>query len=169
MSVIANPDVLADCVVISKHVLAREYYKALMACRLLIDYESTRIAPMSLKAYQNAAQQAENPRSIEYRLFAEVTRALMNASRLEVTDIGGRMSALDWNRRLWSVLATDCAQPGNALPDAVRANIISLGLWVNRHTSEVMRGAEAFEPLIEVNRTLMQGLAPAPSPDAQAA
>lgn len=44
MSAISNADVLADCVVASKHVLAREYYKALMACRLLIDYESTRIA-----------------------------------------------------------------------------------------------------------------------------
>lgn len=45
MGVIANADVLADCVVVSKHVLAREYYKALMACRQLIEYESTRISP----------------------------------------------------------------------------------------------------------------------------
>ena len=45
MGAIANPDVLADCVVASKHVLAREYYKALMCCRQLIEYESTRIAP----------------------------------------------------------------------------------------------------------------------------
>ena len=45
MGAIANPDVLADCVVVSKHVLAREYYKGLMACRQLIDYESTRIDP----------------------------------------------------------------------------------------------------------------------------
>jgi len=45
MGAISNPDVIADCVVASKHVLAREYYKALMACRQLIDYESTRIAP----------------------------------------------------------------------------------------------------------------------------
>ena len=43
MGAIANPDVRADCVVVSKHVLAREYYKALIACRQLIDYESTRI------------------------------------------------------------------------------------------------------------------------------
>ena len=129
---------------------------------------------MSLKAYQSAAQQAEDPRSVEYRLFAEVTRSLMTASELAATDIGGRMTALDWNRRLWSVLATDCAQPGNALPDAVRANVISLGLWVNRHTSAVMAGAESFGPLIEVNRAMMQGLSPAPAPapvpsDAQAA
>ena len=123
---------------------------------------------MSLKAYQNVAQQAEDSRSIEYRLFAEVTRALMAASQLDRTDIGGRMTALDWNRRLWSVLATDCAQESNALPPPVRANVVSLGLWVNRHTSAVMAGSETFEPLIEVNRTMMQGLAPAPSPDARA-
>lgn len=124
---------------------------------------------MSLKAYQNVAQQAEDPRSIEYRLFAEVTRALMTASTLEAGDIGGRMTALDWNRRLWSVLATDCAQESNGLPAPVRANVISLGLWVNRHTSAIMSGEETFAPLIEVNRTMMQGLSPAPAPNAQAA
>ena len=43
MGAIANPGVLADCVVASKHVLAREYYKALMACRQLIEYEDARI------------------------------------------------------------------------------------------------------------------------------
>ena len=118
---------------------------------------------MSLKAYQSAAQQAEAPRSVEYRLFADVTRALITASQAEATDIQGRMAALDWNRRLWSVLSTDCAQPQNGLPDAVRANIISLGMWVNRHTSAVMTAGETFEPLIEVNRNIMQGLAPAPA------
>jgi flagellar biosynthesis repressor protein FlbT len=43
MSAIGNPDILAECVNVSKHVLAREYYKALMACRKLIDYESERL------------------------------------------------------------------------------------------------------------------------------
>ena len=43
MSVIRNPDVLADCVIVSKFVLAREYYKALMSCRKLIDYEDDRM------------------------------------------------------------------------------------------------------------------------------
>jgi len=43
MSVIRNPDVLAECVNISKHVLGREYYKGLMACRKLIEYEDERI------------------------------------------------------------------------------------------------------------------------------
>ena len=43
MGAISNPDVLADCVVVSKHVLARNYYKALMLCRRLIEYEDERL------------------------------------------------------------------------------------------------------------------------------
>ncbi|WP_420480085.1 flagellar biosynthesis repressor FlbT [Brevundimonas sp. FT23028] len=34
-----NPDVLAECVSASRHVMAREYYKALMSARKLVDYE----------------------------------------------------------------------------------------------------------------------------------
>ena len=43
MSVIRNPEVLADCVLVSKHIMGREYYKALMSCRKLVEYEDTRL------------------------------------------------------------------------------------------------------------------------------
>jgi flagellar protein FlbT len=43
MSVIANPGILAECVSISKHCMQREYYKALMLCRKLIEYEDERL------------------------------------------------------------------------------------------------------------------------------
>ena len=39
MGATRNPDVLADCVAASRHVMAKEYYKALMAARKLVDYE----------------------------------------------------------------------------------------------------------------------------------
>ena len=47
MSVISNPDVLTECVGVSKYVLAREFYKALMGCRKLIDYEEARMADVA--------------------------------------------------------------------------------------------------------------------------
>jgi len=115
---------------------------------------------MSVQAYQQAAARAESPRDIEYRLFGQVTRALMTASETSVEEIGARMDALDWNRRLWSVLAADCATPSNQLPVQLRANIISLSLWVNRHTSAIMRNEAEFGPLIDVNKMIMQGLEP---------
>jgi flagellar protein FlbT len=43
MGAITNPDVLAECVNISKLVLQREYYKALTLCRKLIEYEDQRL------------------------------------------------------------------------------------------------------------------------------
>jgi len=48
MSVIANPMVLAECVSISKSLMVKEYYKALMGCRKLIDYEDDRLGKKSL-------------------------------------------------------------------------------------------------------------------------
>lgn len=52
MGVIRNPTVLADCVDVSKFCMEREYYKALMLCRKLIEYEDERLGnvPASVPA-----------------------------------------------------------------------------------------------------------------------
>ena len=68
------------------------------------------------------------------------------------------MDALDWNRRLWSALASDCSDPSNAMPMAARAQIISLSIWVSKHTSAVMRKEEDIQDLIDINRLIMQRL-----------
>lgn len=114
---------------------------------------------MSLQAYKTAATRAEAPRDMEYRLFGQVTRALMHAATVDKSDIATRIDALDWNRRLWSTLATACSEPANTMPQALRAQIISLDLFISRHSSAVMRGEDDFETLIDINRMIMQGLA----------
>ena len=125
---------------------------------------------MSLQAYQQAAQRAEGPRETEYRLFTEVTRALMDAAKAPASDLKTRVNALDWNRRMWTALAADCASSQNRQSEHIRASIISLSMFVTRHTSEVIRNAGDIGLLIEVNRTIMQGLAPnAGAPPARAA
>ena len=113
---------------------------------------------MSLQAYHQAATRAEAPRQTEYRLFAQATLALMEAAKCDPADIRGRIDALDWNRRIWSVMGEDCANPDNQLPDQLRASIISLAIWVGKHTSAVIRREEDIEDLIDINRIVMQGL-----------
>ena len=113
---------------------------------------------MSLQAYQKAAEQAEQPKQTEYRLFGLVTRALMDAAQADASDLKVRMKALHWNRRLWTTLAADCASPDNRLPMQLRANIISLSIWVDKQTSQVMQRHTSIQPLIDVNRIIMQGL-----------
>jgi flagellar protein FlaF len=113
---------------------------------------------MSLQAYQQAAKRAEQPRDSEYRLFGQVTRSLMDVAALPPEQFARRIDALDWNRRVWMTLAADCAQPRNQLDPVLRAQIVSLSMWVGRHTSAVMRGEETMDALIEINRIIMQGL-----------
>lgn len=56
MGAVRNPDVLAECVAISKHCMTQEYYKALMLCRKLIEYEDERLGhvPSSVSAGHGA-------------------------------------------------------------------------------------------------------------------
>jgi flagellar protein FlaF len=114
---------------------------------------------MSLRAYQQAAQRSETPRDAEYRLFAQVTRALMDVQAKPREDVAAWIDVLHWNRRVWATLADDCSNPANALAEATRAHIISLSLFVHRHTSHVMRREGDIETLIDINRMMMQGLA----------
>ncbi len=113
---------------------------------------------MSLRAYQQTAARAETPREAEYRLFGQVTRALMEVAKLDQSELTARMDALDWNRRLWSTLALECGAAGNTLPAPLRASIISLSIWVGKYTSKVIRGEDDIQDLIDINRMVMQGL-----------
>ncbi len=117
---------------------------------------------MSLRAYQQAQQATESPRNTEYRLFAQVTRALMEAKELSRID-KGLIDAVHWNRRVWDTLMADCASQDNRLPEALCAQIISVAIWVSKYSSQVVREGASMEPLIDVNRTIMEGLAQSPA------
>jgi len=113
---------------------------------------------MSIQAYQQAAVRAESPRETEWRAFSVATAALLRAEEAGLSAAGIVGEALYQNRRLWSTLALDCAQDGNALPAPVRAQIISLALWVDKHSTKVAKGEAAIGDLIAVNRSIMEGL-----------
>ncbi len=113
---------------------------------------------MTLKAYQTTQQRTASPRETEHRVFARVTGMLMDAR-----DSGDRhlklIEAIDKNRRLWGMLAADCASEANGLPEATRAQIISLSIWVNKYSGTVTRDKAPLDPLIDINKTIMEGLA----------
>jgi flagellar protein FlaF len=112
---------------------------------------------MAVQAYQKAQRAAENPRNTEYRLFGQVTGALIEAQSAGMKGVA-LIEAIDWNRRLWSTLAVDCMDDSNQLTKPVRAQIVSLSLWVTKYSSQVMQNGASLEPLIDINRTIMQGL-----------
>jgi len=68
------------------------------------------------------------------------------------------VDVIDRNRRLWSMLAGDCMSEGNQLPKELRAQIVSLAIWVSKYSTDVMHQGASLDPLIDINRNIMQGL-----------
>ncbi|MEI9996337.1 MAG: flagellar biosynthesis regulator FlaF [Rhizomicrobium sp.] len=90
-------------------------------------------------------------------MFGQVTGALIEAQKRGVA--GGPLAeAVDWNRTLWRTLAADCMDDRNSLTQDVRAKIVSLSLWITKYSKQVTRNGASLDPLIEINRTIMQGL-----------
>ncbi len=59
---------------------------------------------------------------------------------------------------MWSAFALDCSDDTNQLPESLRASIISLSLFVSKHSSAVIRSGADMDTLIDINRMIMQGL-----------
>jgi flagellar protein FlaF len=88
--------------------------------------------------------------------MAMITRELMESKESQGTDF---YKAVDRNRRLWLTLQIDLASEENLLPDELKAGLISISIWVDKHSAAVLRGQKDVEPLIDVNRSIMEGLA----------
>lgn len=113
---------------------------------------------MSLDAYRQTQSRSATPRSTEYRLMNQVTGELILAKEkgLRGSEL---MQALHHNREVWATFRILCTSPANQLPQHLRASIISLALWVERYTSDVIRQRDSIDALIVVNRAIMEGLA----------
>lgn len=112
---------------------------------------------MSLHAYQRARTMVESPRGTEYRLMSQITGDMMTARDAGMSG-AALVPILHRNREVWGAFASACAMAGNGLPDALRASIVSIGLWVDRFTSDVVAGRDSIEELITVNRSIIDGL-----------
>jgi flagellar protein FlaF len=110
---------------------------------------------MSYKAYQSAQARTDTPQQTEYRLLADITRRLISIE--DVKDPVAVEIVYD-NIAAWSTFAADLMLPENPLPDSLKAQLISLFLWVERHSQQVLKGNASTTPLIDVNKSIMAGL-----------
>ncbi len=110
-----------------------------------------------ITAYHRARTIAERPRAAERRLLTEITGAMRTADAAG-GDCADLVMALHRNREAWATLAAACAAGGNVLPPALRAGVISLAIFVDRHTSEIIAGRATIEALVDVNLLVIDGL-----------
>lgn len=69
------------------------------------------------------------------------------------------VQSLLYVRRLWTIFIEDLSHPENGLPDKLRADIISIGLWVIKEADRLReeKSADVMQ-LIEINRLIRDGL-----------
>ena len=110
---------------------------------------------MSIAAYQRSAERIESPVDREIRAFTRVI------TKLEACDRSNPLSfipAVHENDRLWTILQAELASPDNALPAQLRANLLALSLWAQRHGAAAIDGKADIQPLIDVNKDIVAGL-----------
>ena len=113
--------------------------------------------------YQLSYTEAVEESSLECR--DRERRALdRSISLLEAAEGAGRgspaaMEALSFLRRLWKALIEDLADSENDLPDVLRGDLISVGIWMLRETDAVEDGrSDGFRNLIEITAMIRDGL-----------
>ncbi len=69
------------------------------------------------------------------------------------------IEALFYLRRLWSLLLEDLGKPENDLPQSLRADLISIGIWMMREAENIRTGnSDNFKGLIDVSTIILAGL-----------
>src|SRR4051794_20047848 len=100
---------------------------------------------MSVHRYQKAQDSVEDARAVEHRMLSRVTAMLVEGGKRGGRDL---IEACYYNRKLWTVFQFDLISPENALPDELKARLISLSIWVQGYTGKVLDGA-SIDPLVD--------------------
>jgi flagellar biosynthesis activator protein FlaF len=92
---------------------------------------------------------------------AAFDRALTLLRDVEARGLAGpeRTAAVGFVQDLWNVLIADLLAPDNALPAALRDDLVSIGAWTMQEAGAVLRSPErSLAALIEVNTSIRDGL-----------
>jgi flagellar biosynthesis activator protein FlaF len=109
----------------------------------------------AIQAYRTASRY-RSQRDQEADVFRQAIaglRSSRDAARIQ------QIRALADNRRLWMMVHDLMIDPGNALPDPLKASIISVGRSVQR---EMEQEKPDFDFLIAINESMAAGLAGQP-------
>lgn len=83
---------------------------------------------------------------------------MVNRELATATEGAPRLRALGRNHALWSILVKDLALAENHMPNALKTELIELGLWSMRYSTIAILQDLPAQPLIEVNRNIVEGL-----------
>lgn len=114
---------------------------------------------MTFEAYESVVEDSGHEARGRERQALSLGIDRLERLRNERFCIEDLVESLLYVRRLWTVFIEDLAHSENALPDQLRADIISIGLWVVKEADR-LREARSNDvmQLIEINRLIRDAL-----------
>ena len=112
------------------------------------------------QAYSTTAKNTVTPREREASLLIKSAAQLQHVQDNWQGNRDAMRHALQYNRKLWTVFVSSVVEAENPLPDAVKNNIASLGVFIFRHTVSVLArpDPEGLGVLISINKDIAAGL-----------
>ncbi len=112
-----------------------------------------------VRAYQQTQQASLSGRELEAMAFTRAALKLEDAKKL-VDNPPEFGKALRFNHLLWTIIQADIVEPANKLPPEIKANIMSLSIFVDKQTAKALRTRNPadLDTLVNINHNLAAGL-----------
>lgn len=122
----------------------------------------------SNQAYQSSQKLGAGARQTEARALLEAARRLSVVKSEGSDDLTEYRAALRLNWRLWTIIQSDIASEENALPSEIKANVMSLSIFIDKHTVGALAEPDTskLDVLIDINRNIASGLMETPEQEA---
>ena len=115
-----------------------------------------------LDAYRNVEKATLSQRDIEATVLTKAAMQLQSIRENWNRDNHDAEleTALNYNQRVWSFFQAELSTAENVLPDEIKRNLLSLSLYVDRRSFEVLAypAPEKLDILININLNVAAGL-----------
>ena len=110
-------------------------------------------------SYAATAQKTASPRELEAQLLLRAAAKLQTVAQGDTTDEAVR-EAVNFNRRLWTLLVSAVTDPASPLPKELRQNVANIGVFVLGRSVDLENAPQTHKlgALININRHLAAGL-----------
>jgi flagellar protein FlaF len=121
-----------------------------------------------LEAYAQTQKSALPPREVEAMAFTKAA-LMLDEAKGQTEDYDAYAAALKFNQLLWTIIQADIVDTANTLPPQLKANILSLSIFVDKQTVKALAdtNGDHLDSLIDINKNLAEGLMTKPAQQGQ--
>lgn len=115
-----------------------------------------------LEAYRNVEKATLSQRDIEATVLTKAATQLQSIKENWTRENHDAQleDALNYNQRVWTFFQAELSMEGNPLPEEIKRNLLSLSVFVDRRSFEVLAypAPEKLDVLININLNVAAGL-----------